>query len=322
MSQETFVLAHISDLHLSVEGSRSTIRRTRRLLEHMLRGDIDHVAVTGDIVADASPKELEVARNIFKSYGLLDHRKLSVVLGNHDVFGGVYNAHDIFSFPKRCKGTNYKEKLKRFCEAFSETFDRTLAPNQHSWFPFVKLLGDIVMYGVNSVADYSRVRNPFGSNGAVSDEEFKHLKSFLQAELFLNKTKLLLIHHHFSKIRTSENGTISNIWNAIEKRTMKLHGKKRLFNLFAATDVRVVLHGHIHENSEYERNGTRFINTGGSVIGSDPDTLYYKTLRVSAEKIESKLHVVPLNHKTPLISFSVPRLQESSLTPMPGASAA
>ena len=84
---DSFTIAHISDLHLSAEHKRFNLRRARRLLEEIGRRRVDHVVVTGDIAADADRREFEIARGLFRNSGLLDPAKLSLVIGNHDVFG-------------------------------------------------------------------------------------------------------------------------------------------------------------------------------------------------------------------------------------------
>ncbi len=285
-------IAHLSDLHISLEHSRQNVRSTRTLIEFCLRRNVDHIVITGDITASAEKKELEAARKLFRNYGLLDGKKLTIIPGNHDVFGGVHNAEEILTFPKRCKATDYERKLRVFEETFHELFEGTIHGKGERFYPFVKPLKGITLFGANSVARYARLNNPIGSNGAVSDDEFERLERFLKSELFKTQQKAVLIHHHFNKIESRTSGTMSSVWNAIETQTMKLRNKKRLLALFLASKVDIVLHGHFHENREYTRKGVRFVNTGASVLGADK-RLFATFLNVSASGIETEVHIVP-----------------------------
>ncbi len=84
-----YTLAHISDLHLSPKHGRTNIKNSKEVFEYLSRLNVDHVLLSGDITADAGVKEFELARSIFKSYELLDPLRMSLVAGNHDVFGSA-----------------------------------------------------------------------------------------------------------------------------------------------------------------------------------------------------------------------------------------
>jgi 3',5'-cyclic AMP phosphodiesterase CpdA len=287
--ERTFRIAHISDLHMSVEHSPQNFRNAQRLLEHILRLNVDHVVVTGDITADAKPKEFDAARKLFKSFGLLDSKKLSIVIGNHDIFGGVHTAEDIFEFPKRCKSADYSRKLDLFRETFAESFEKVIPRSASKLFPFIKLLGDFVLVGINSVAPYSRLFNPFGSNGEIDDKQFAHLRKVLCSTLLKAKRKIVLIHHHFYKANTSSgSSTMRAIWNTIEARTMKLRGKKRLLSLFSEANVELVLHGHVHENIEYSRQGIRFVNMGASMLGTSNNSVWCNLVSLTRKGITTE----------------------------------
>ncbi len=287
-----FVLAHLSDLHISLEHKGRTIRSTRRLLEHILRHSVDHIVITGDVTANGTPHELEIARSILESYGLLDTRKLSVVIGNHDVFGGVHTAEDILSFPRHCKHVDYDAAVRRFCDVFQELFRGVIAPTSPNRFPFVKVVGSAALFGINSVARYSRVKNPFGSNGTVGRMQRHLLENLLHADVFRSLKKIVLIHHHFSRLPTTAVGAMEYLWRTLERRTLKLRKKKKLVRLFAEAGVAAVLHGHVHESVEYEWRGVRCLNGGGSVI-EKTDELSFWLLRVHQGTVETTLHRIP-----------------------------
>jgi 3',5'-cyclic AMP phosphodiesterase CpdA len=309
---DSFTIAHIADLHLSAEHKRFNLRRARRLLEEINSRGVDHLVVTGDIASDADRREFEIARGLFRNSGLLDPARLSVVAGNHDIFGGVHAAEDILTFPRRCRHTEYNTRVEEFRSFFRESFDRCLFGSHGKPFPYAKVLGDVVLFGVNSVARYSGVGNPVGSNGRVGDGQYLKLRHLLQAPALRLKRKIVLIHHHFHKIPAPAAGTLHSVWGAIERRTMKLHGKMRLFELFRECNVSLVLHGHVHVNGEYERKGVRFINGGGSLFGSAAE-IAFNLITVRPGSIENRIITIPEEQPALPSSIAVPALRTGAL---------
>lgn len=286
-------IAHISDLHLSAEHKRYNLRRAKRLLEAITRHDVDHVVVTGDIVSDADTRDYEVARRLFRNAALLDPMKLSVVIGNHDIFGGVHEPSDILAFPHRCKETDFAEKVEEFRTAFREAFDRCLFASHAKAFPFAKIIGNVALIGVNSIAHYSAVKNPVGSNGEIEKGQLRRLSQLLASEPLKGLQKVVLVHHHFCKTPLAGAGTLNSVWGAIERQTMKMRGKKRLIEVFREGGATLVLHGHVHWNDEYTRKGVRFINGGGSLLGPASPQLAFNLIRVSPDKVENRVIQIP-----------------------------
>ncbi len=311
---DSFTIAHIADLHLSAEHRRFNLRRARRLLEEIGRRRVDHVVVTGDLAADADRREFEIARGLFRNSGLLHSAKLSVVIGNHDVFGGVHAPEDILTFPRRCRHTDYDAKTEEFRSYFHEAFERCLFGSHAKPFPYAKVLGDVVLFGVNSVAHYSAVGNPLGSNGEVGDGQFRRLRQLLEAPQLRGRRKIVLVHHHFQKPPPLPEGALHSVWGAIERRTMKLHGKKRLFELFRQCDVSLVLHGHVHINEEYARKGTQFINGGGSLLGAGGQ-IAFNLITVRPASIENRVITIPEEQPVLPVSNSLPAGRSTEVHP-------
>jgi 3',5'-cyclic AMP phosphodiesterase CpdA len=263
---DEYRIAHISDLHISREFNRDNLRRIRQLLDATWRHGVDHVVVTGDISADADPRELATARRLFEAAGLLTSDRLTLIIGNHDVFGGVHRAEDILTFPKRCRHTDVSSMLRTFTETFRETYDGCVRVDDSHLYPFAKLTPNHAIIGINTVAHYSRLLNPVGSNGDVRDKQFGRIEKLLGLPEIRKRKKIILTHHHFNKLQSEGTGALTSVWGAIERQTMKLRGKKRLLELFRENNVDLVLHGHVHVNSTYERGGIRFVNGGGSVL--------------------------------------------------------
>ena len=279
-------IAHISDLHLSPEHHRKNIRATKRLLEYIGTLGVDHLVITGDLVANAARQDFQLARAILKSSGWLDSGALSIVIGNHDIFGGVNHAEDILTFPKHCKQTDYEGKVSEFYDYFHEAFDKCLHGSSSTPFPYGKVVGDVVLVGMNSVAEYSGLGNPIGSNGEVSKGEYKKTAKILSSDLLMRKRRIILSHHHFYKRPGEERGAIHSVWNTIEGQTMKLRGKKKLLKLYSESHVDLVLHGHLHENREYFKKNIRLLNGGGSVLGNAGQGTRCNLITVTDRSIE------------------------------------
>jgi 3',5'-cyclic AMP phosphodiesterase CpdA len=286
-------IAHLSDLHLSAEHKRNHIRRTRQALEYVRHLNADHVVITGDVTADGHPADYRVARSVFAAAGLLDTARLTVTIGNHDVFGGVNTAEDVLSFPGRCAQTDEKARLKAFGQAFAETFQRTLTTSDKRLFPFAKVIGDVALIALNTVAPYSRMKNPLGSNGSVEDKSFELLRELLESPFLRAKRKIVALHHHFHKMGESQSGAVHSVWGAIERQTMKLRGKSRLIKLFSQNNVEMVLHGHIHQSMEYYRDGVRFVNAGGSILHDNNPDLHISVIRVGPSGSAVEIHRIP-----------------------------
>jgi 3',5'-cyclic AMP phosphodiesterase CpdA len=240
---------------------------------------------------------------------------MSVVIGNHDIFGGIHLAEDILDFPRRCKKTPYHSKIYEFRKYFHELFEECQFAIKNEPFPYFKSLGEVLLIGLNSVAPFATVKNPVGSNGKVAGHHIKRVDEILSSGRFKNRWKIILIHHHFSKIKKKVDGTMHSVWGAIENQTMKLRGKSDLFNLLRKHSINLVVHGHHHENNEYTRKGIKFLNGGGTVLNANPPQLYINIIKITSTGITTERHE--------LYSTIDPLIQQvlSSVTPARFASA-
>ena len=92
-------IAHISDLHFSTFFKDSNLKSIKYLIKYILQTKADHIVITGDLTDNACSKDFEILRSLFRSYDILRGDRLSVVIGNHDIFGGLQTPEDILSFP-------------------------------------------------------------------------------------------------------------------------------------------------------------------------------------------------------------------------------
>lgn len=294
-------IAHISDLHLSAKHKRMNIRNTKRLLEYIQRLKVDHVVVTGDIAASGEKEDFVLARNLFQAAGLYDASTMSVVIGNHDVFGGVHTPEEILEFPRRCRKVDVRKGTELFHEHFQPLFHGACLPGGATPFPFFKSLRGTLLIGLNSVTSYAPTKNPVGSNGLVDERQQELFDQMLSSGRFKDHRIIVLVHHHFSKMHNGNGGTVQSVWKAFEQQTMKLRGKKRLMQLFKKHRVEAVLHGHYHENMKYVRKGLLFINGGGSILGPSPSVLHVNVLHVTSMGIDVERHEFPAVEHLPRI---------------------
>ncbi|MBK8946065.1 MAG: metallophosphoesterase [Ignavibacteriae bacterium] len=281
-------ILHLSDLHLNPIYHKNNIEKTRLALTQASIDEFDHLIITGDIAHDADEESFKIFREILKEFNLLDSRKTTVIIGNHDIFGGVYSVKDLLNFPERCKSTNYSDQVLRFVNYFEELFTDCIFPDEKNIFPFVKILDDVALIGINTNDIYSVIKNPFASNGKVSKNEYKYLKLILEDSGIDNKKKIVLSHHHFYKNNFEAKSSTNDLWNKIEGYTLKLRGKKKLLKLFVKNNIDAILHGHSHENKIYSRLGINIFNAGGSIDNEDKNLFCLNYFNTETMEITSK----------------------------------
>lgn len=277
------LIAHLSDLHLSDKFKPENSGKTEKIIELGLERGVDHFVITGDISDNADKRDYRTFRELLKKYGLLNSEKASIVIGNHDIFGGVQTALDVVNFPSKCRLTNFDEKVKEFVNNFSELFENTFFPLKEQFFPYAKTIADVIFVGLNSIDRYSKLKNPFASNGKVGKKQKEGLKVIFDNEKYKKLKKIVLVHHHFYKRGVEATASQNALWNKIESFTLNLRGKKKLMKLFSELNINMVLHGHSHEVKEYSRKGLRFLNAGAVIDNADPGTARLLLVRTSPD---------------------------------------
>ena len=256
-------IAHLSDIHFTTFFKNSDLYKFESLLQYCNTGRIDHLIITGDLVENPDKYDFELLRNVLKQNGFLNSDRLSLVIGNHDIFGGVVTVEDLLNFTDNCEKINYNLRIMEFYNYFKESFKHCSYISPINIFPYAKIIDDVLIVGLNSVAEYSKTKNIFASNGEISSNQLNEMTGIFNM-YGRCKIKLVLIHHHFQESKRLHENRFGSVWQIIEKQTMKLRTKKKLFELFNKFNVDLVLHGHYHEMSEYYRKGIRFLNGGGS----------------------------------------------------------
>ncbi len=296
MEERTLKIAHISDLHLNSFFNDSTYKKLEFLLKNISDQKVDHLVITGDLTDNAERTDFLLLRRLLKRYGFLSGQKLSLTIGNHDIFGGVQKPDDIFLFGDKCRNVDYKKKVSDFISYFPEAFENCDYVDK-DYFPFLKIINDVLFLGINSIAEYSAINNPFASNGEVSLSQFNKTLELLSKHSVDYLHIFVLIHHHFNKIKSNSKSSLGMIWKNIEKQTMKLKNKKRLFKLFKNFNVDFVLHGHLHESKEYTRREIRFLNAGATIRGKHENRISYNIIDTENKKINIKMFELEANVK-------------------------
>jgi predicted phosphodiesterase len=306
-------IAHISDLHLNTYYSDSHLREIRSILKYCNDNNVDHLFITGDLTDNASEVNLNILKKSLTYFGYEKSNKLSVVAGNHDIFGGIQKAEEIFTFPDKCRKTDYNLKIKSFNQILANSFDDCIYEGKNNLYPYAKIVGDALVIGINSNAEYSSISNPFASNGEVSVEQFTEVAKILNEFGNYVKYKIILIHHYFNKLKNDSGFSSAGLWQNIERQTMRLKKKKRLISLFNDYGVDLILHGHLHATHHYEKRGLKFLNAGGSVKSPDSKKLKFNIITIDKSGITSELKKIHMDNKKDQKSILIPKEESLSL---------
>ncbi len=292
-------IAHLSDLHFTTFFNKNNLQEIDFALSFVTKNKIDHLVITGDLTDNASPQDFEILRNLFKKHNLLDGERLSIVIGNHDIFGGVQTAEDIFNFPAKCRSIDFNKKIIEFYDYFNETFRNCVYIQPERIFPYAKILSGILLIGLNSISEYSKTKNIFASNGSIKYDQLFELIHIFNDYKNNYQSIIILTHHHFNKIKVDKNSSSNNFWQKIEKQTMKLRKKERIINFFKAYNVDLVMHGHYHENKKYIRKGIKFLTAGGSFMGSTLSKIKINIVTLNSKDL--KCEILTLQRNTDIL---------------------
>lgn len=282
-----YKIAHISDTHISFNDTNGHGKNLVELLKDIRSRECDHIVITGDLVENPEPREFQYVKEILSHFEILSPDKLSVIPGNHDIFGGAPNSVMFFTFQLICKETNTKLNEEKFIETFQDTF-----PEEKS-FPYLKVIDNIAFIGINSMDKWSVKKNPEGSNGFINDSDFKKIKKIISSEALKDKYKIILIHHHFNKIRLSEEYPAHSLWLKTVDYKMKLHNKNKIADLFKKYKVNLVLHGHTHINDIYNIKGVSYINSSASCVPlTDDQSRMYNIISIPSSNETDRILTV------------------------------
>ena len=249
MPPDTFLLAHLSDVHLApmprVPLRSLNLKRAlgaanwyghrqhvhlREVLD-LLVADMqahkpDHIAVTGDLVNLGLPDEHEAALRWLEALGSPDH--VTVVPGNHDAY-------------TRLRGD---VGYRRWQAYMAGDASQENPPDQRmaAEFPFVRRRGPVALIGLGSGVP----TRPFESAGRVGPLQVEQLRRRLADARMDGLVRIVAIHHPPHRY-------------AQEWRT-GLKDAGPLEAVLRAAGAELVLHGHFH------RAQTRWIESPGGQV--------------------------------------------------------
>ncbi|MEO1281068.1 MAG: metallophosphoesterase [Pseudomonadota bacterium] len=271
-----FVLAHLSDVHLSPVPNLSwryaNLKRVLGFLNwHWKRrswhsnGAVDalladiknaaprHIAVTGDLVNIGLPREYDAAERWLATVGSVED--VSVIPGNHDIYTDLKDDVGAARWTMYMLGDD--ELLQ----------DRACVDQHHArelpTFPYLRVRDGVALIGMNSAVPTP----PFKASGLVAEDALGRLEAVLESTAREGLFRCVMIHHPPLPGQASMRRGLRNA--------------DALAALLARTGVDLVLHGHNHQNSlvwgEVEGDGPRYpvigVASASSIHSRDYDPL-------------------------------------------------
>lgn len=249
-------IAHITDIHIK-NAKHIHFEFFKKILNSIKKNKVNHILLTGDIVDYGTNEEFRMVKNTLELYGYYDKRKLTVVPGNHDIYGGPSDKMPSYTFIQYCRKLNFNNAVEKFSKHFSELNGKDL--------PYLKTIDNIALIGINSLYEWDLHENPNGTNGFIKNSVIKKLITILENKKLKDKIIIVLIHHHFNEPMFRKNFIEQRMWLETEETKMKLYNKKELMKIFTKYKVNFVLHGHTHISESYKINGVTYVNSSGCV---------------------------------------------------------
>lgn len=261
--KESFVLAHISDLHLSsltgvsltsllnkrLLGYLSWHRRRRHihsprvldaLLQDLAEAAPDHVAVTGDLTNLGLPDEFRQAALWLQRLGTPEG--VTVVPGNHDTY----------------VATSWQETFSQWAPYLAGDDDGAAA----GVYPSLRVRGPAALIGLSS----ARPSMPFVAVGSLGRQQLARFEEVLEQTGRLGLLRIVLIHH------PPIPGSIS--WRK------RLTDAPLFGEVVARQGAELILHGHAHVSMEDELvAGTHRIPVLGVPSASNSSPIPQRTAR-------------------------------------------
>jgi 3',5'-cyclic AMP phosphodiesterase CpdA len=232
----TTTIAHLTDVHLGpiagfgprywnlkrglgylnwVRKRQHDHRRTvlDRVVADMVAQRPDHIAVTGDLANIGLPQEHINALHWLE--GLGPPERVTVVPGNHDTYSGI----------GRDPGT------RRWAAYMgSDAAGRAFAADELAKVPFVRVVGEVALIGVDSAVETP----PLLAWGRVGKAQLSRLESILDRLLAAGLYRLVLIHHPPLPGQADP--------------TRGLRDAAALEAVLQRSGAEMVIHGHNHRN--------------------------------------------------------------------------
>jgi 3',5'-cyclic AMP phosphodiesterase CpdA len=248
---DSFVLAHVSDLHLtSLDNTTLSQLLNKRMLGYLswwrkrryvhrpeiveaLLADLktiqpDHIAITGDLTHLGLPDEFAEAGRWLARLGPPD--QVTVIPGNHEAY----------------VGQKWGDQLQAWA-AYLKSDDNQESRKNKGFFPSLRLRGPVALFGLCS----ARPSLPFLAVGSLDQRQLDRLAKLLQTTGDAGLLRVVLVHH------PPVPGTIK--WRK------RLDNSNLFTELIARCGAELVLHGHTHAPTYSE---IRTLAGGVPVVGA------------------------------------------------------
>jgi len=279
-----YIIAHISDLHISYTDENGNGKRLIELLKDIEKRNCDHLIITGDLVENPDARDFHFVKGILAHFDFIESDKLTVIPGNHDIFGGAVKGIEGLYFSTVCKNTDYESNVELFAEIYKGSFPEKLT------YPNVKIINNIALIGINSIDKWSEDMNPEGSNGKITEEDYEKLDQIFSSEELKDKYKIVLMHHHLNKEKLRDDMPKHSLWLKVISYKMKLHKRKKFIEYLKKHKVNLVLHGHTHISEVYNIKGVSVVNSSaGAIPLTDEQIRKYNLINVPGLNDEEKI---------------------------------
>jgi 3',5'-cyclic AMP phosphodiesterase CpdA len=261
-----FVLAHLSDLHLSsLRGVRPRELMDKRILGYLswrhrrrrehrsdvldaLRADLhaehpDHVAVTGDLTHIGLPQEFREAADWLAKLGA--PQDVTVVPGNHDAYVREPWHRTFAQWSPYMRGDDAAAVAANASDSGTE-------------FPSLRVRRDVALIGLSTALPSA----PFLATGRLGERQLARLEQLLAQTKAAGLFRVVLLHHppgrHTVRWRKS------------------LRDGAELRDILARQGAELTLHGHAHFSAATYLDGARGQNLAigvpsASAIGKHAD---------------------------------------------------
>jgi 3',5'-cyclic AMP phosphodiesterase CpdA len=234
-------IAHLSDLHLlSLDGvparrflnkrftgwlnlrfKRHSIHRAeyvRAIAREIVRLDVDHVVVTGDLTNLALETEFELARELFERDLGLDPSRITVVPGNHDLY---------------TRGAMLARRFESYLGPWLEGDLPELAVDVGGGrFPSVKLRESVAIVALSSAVP----RPPLVAAGELGEAQVLALRRVLAHPEVARRSVVLALHHP----------VVHGDWSRLKVHVEGLRDAATLVRELQHLPAGLLLHGHLH----------------------------------------------------------------------------
>ncbi|AHA28357.1 metallophosphoesterase family protein [Candidatus Liberibacter americanus] len=225
-----FILAHISDLHLTAPLYLYELSPKRIIgllnwkfnrqkyfankIADLLINDIalrntDHLVITGDLVNLSGKREIDKSTSLLKRAGNPD--SISIVPGNHDKYAKSAQKYSLNAWKNYIVGDKpyIKERL----------------------FPYMRVRDNIALIGCST----SILTPPFIANGYFGKKQAEDTSLLLRQAKKDDLFRIIMMHHPPVLDKTSLHN--------------RLFGIKRFQDMINREGAELILHGHTHINS-------------------------------------------------------------------------